>query len=87
MKKQFCLIFLFLVSAVHTSPQQLDFSQAAVTEPAELAKAMPQLARSVIALYRESDREKYLDNLFRLQLVAGDDRAGPKSTLRCNGQI
>ncbi|MDQ3820628.1 MAG: CocE/NonD family hydrolase [Acidobacteriota bacterium] len=29
-------------------------------------------AKSALAQYRESDREKYLDNLFRLQLVAGD---------------
>ncbi len=32
---------------------------------------MPELARAVIAVYRQDDRVGYLDNLFRLQLVAG----------------
>jgi putative CocE/NonD family hydrolase len=52
--------------------QQIEFNQDAATDPTELAKEMPRLAKSVLALYRESDREKYLDNLFRVQLVAGD---------------
>lgn len=33
--------------------------------------AMPALAREVIAVYREDDRQRYLGNLFRLQMVAG----------------
>ena len=32
---------------------------------------MPGLAGKVIAVYKENDRRKYLDNLFRLQIVAG----------------
>src|SRR6185369_11294981 len=32
----------------------------------------PKLAKQVIAVYKEDDRGKYLDNLFRLQLIAGD---------------
>lgn len=51
--------------------QQFDFPSAAVEDPAALSKAMPELAREVIAVYREDDRRKYLDNLFRLQIVAG----------------
>lgn len=33
--------------------------------------AMPALAREAMAAYREDDRQRYLGNLFRLQLVAG----------------
>ena len=34
-------------------------------------RAMPLLAREAIALYRDEDRGRYLDTLFRLQLAAG----------------
>ena len=34
-------------------------------------KAMPVLAREAMAAYREDDRQRYLGNLFRLQMVAG----------------
>lgn len=32
---------------------------------------MPDLARKVIASYQDADREKYLDTLFRLHMIAG----------------
>lgn len=60
-----------LVAAPCALAQQLDFPGAAVEDPAALSKAMPELARQVIAVYRDEDRRKFLDNLFRLQLVAG----------------
>jgi len=53
--------------------QDLNFPGSAVTDPAALSAAMPEFARQVMAAYKESDREKYLDNLFRLQIVAGQD--------------
>lgn len=34
-------------------------------------RAMPVLAREAMAAYREDDRQRYLGNLFRLQMVAG----------------
>jgi uncharacterized protein len=37
----------------------------------ELAKTMSGLAKSVMPLYKESDRDRYLSSLFRLQTVAG----------------
>ena len=52
--------------------QQIEFKRDAATDPTELAGEMPRLAKSALALYKESDRDTYLDNLFRLQLVAGD---------------
>ena len=71
MRKLFGLVVLSLSAAVCAPAQQLDFNQAATADPAALAKAMPALAGAVIAAYHDDDRVKYLDNLFRLQLVAG----------------
>jgi uncharacterized protein len=51
--------------------QDLPLPEEAVGDPVELSKAMPALARQVLAGYKEGDRDKYLDSLFRLQIVAG----------------
>src|SRR4051794_7488832 len=61
---------LFLL-AVPCAAQPFAFPAAAVEDPAALSKAMPGLVREVMAVYREDDRRTYLDNLFRLQIVAG----------------
>ena len=34
-------------------------------------RAMPELARDAIARYRDDDRARFLDTLFRLQIAAG----------------
>src|SRR3954463_12873590 len=60
-----------LLAAPRALAQQLDFPGASVEDPVALSKAMPELARQVIAVYRDDDRQKFLDNLFRLQMVAG----------------
>ncbi|HSS47351.1 MAG TPA: CocE/NonD family hydrolase, partial [Thermoanaerobaculia bacterium] len=60
-----------LLAVPWAAAQTFDFPGAAVDDPAALSKAMPELARAVIAVYREDDRPTYLDNLFRLQTVAG----------------
>lgn len=57
--------------AVPCTAQSFDFPGAAAEDPAALARSMPELARKVIAVYWEDDRRRYLDNLFRLQIVAG----------------
>lgn len=72
MIKLIALIWVGLGLVTQAQAQQIEFNQSAATDPAELAKEMPRLAKSALALYRESDRETYLDNAFRLQLVAGD---------------
>src|SRR5262252_5756336 len=51
--------------------QEFGLPEAALKDDAALARAMPDFARTVIALYREDDRERYLDTLFRLQIIAG----------------
>jgi hypothetical protein len=66
------MLFCTGLVATQASAQQLSFNRAAATDPAELARAMPALAKETIAKYREEDRRKYLDNLFRLQIIAGD---------------
>ncbi|HEY0511794.1 MAG TPA: CocE/NonD family hydrolase [Thermoanaerobaculia bacterium] len=62
-----CLCLLVLPAAA----QPFDFPAAAAGDPAALATAMPALAREVIAVYRNDDRRSYLDDLFRLRIVAG----------------
>src|SRR5215472_6912453 len=51
--------------------QEFQFPEAAAQSDSVFAQAMPKLARQVLAAYQEGDRETYLDNLFRLQMVAG----------------
>ena len=59
------------------------FSGIAFAQPREIAvpaglqgdgvdRAMPAFARDVIAAYRDEDRARHLDTLFRLQLAAGE---------------
>jgi putative CocE/NonD family hydrolase len=66
----YALIVCAFTAAAACAQPPLPFSKAAATDRAELAKMMPDLAREIIAKYHDQDREKYLDNLFRLQIVA-----------------
>src|SRR6476661_3624819 len=59
------------LTAVPCAAQSFNLSGATADDPAALARSMPELARKVIAVYWEDDRRRYLDNLFRLQIVAG----------------
>jgi putative CocE/NonD family hydrolase len=51
--------------------QLFDFPAAAGRDSAVLTAYMPHLAAEVLAVYHEGDRGRYLDNLFRIQSVAG----------------
>jgi predicted acyl esterase len=42
-----------------------------LTDSNALGKSMPRLAEQVLAAYRDDDRVRYLDNVFRLQIVTG----------------
>jgi|SRR5436305_1228847 len=81
MQKLLSLVLLCLGVAAPAPVQELDLPPAAVRDEATLAQAMPGLARQVMANYKEEDREKYLDNLFRLQMLAGQ-YAEANATLR-----
>ncbi len=65
------LICLSLMILPRARAQTLDFPAAAAEDPAVLSQALPGLARAAIDVYREDNRRKYLDNLFRLQIAAG----------------
>jgi uncharacterized protein len=65
------VVSLAWLMGMHCAAQEFDFGNAAVADPATLSKQLPELAKAVIAVYRDDDRAKYLDNLFRLQIVAG----------------
>jgi uncharacterized protein len=59
----------FVVSASLASAQELPFNSAAIGT--DTARAMSVLANQAIAAYKDANRVVYLDNLFRLQMVAG----------------
>jgi putative CocE/NonD family hydrolase len=59
------------LTAVPCAAQSFNFPGAAAGDPAALARSMPGLAREVIGIYWDDDRHRFLDNLFRLQIVAG----------------
>jgi putative CocE/NonD family hydrolase len=70
MREFLCLLSLCAVTVTQTASQELPFSKTAAANISELAKTMPGLAKQVLTKYQEQDREKYLDVLFRLQIVA-----------------
>jgi putative CocE/NonD family hydrolase len=60
---------LCVAGASSASAQQLPFSSAAVGS--DTAGVMSALAGRAIAIYKDDNRARYLDNLFRLQMAAG----------------
>jgi uncharacterized protein len=70
--------------AVRALAGPLEFPASATESPAAAANAMPILAAQSIGLYHDDDRPRYLDTLFRLQLVAGlyNDAAKTLAELR-----
>lgn len=56
----------------HASAQQFYFPKAAFADSLELSKAMPILARNVLADYEPGDNPRsYRNDVFRLQILAG----------------
>lgn len=52
-----------------------DLTPASTRDADAVIDSLPDLARQAIPLYREENRARYLNTLFRLQSVAGDHRA------------
>jgi uncharacterized protein len=76
------LTCLFLVTELFAiAAHALDLPASAAQDPAALTAAMPPLARAAIAEYKNDDRRVYLDTLFRLQMVAGNDEDAIKSLI------
>ncbi len=65
------VLLLSLLAAPAALAQEITVPAAAWTSDSALAAAMPGMAEQVMAVYREDDRDRYLDNRFRLQLVTG----------------
>jgi putative CocE/NonD family hydrolase len=70
-QKLFVLVLLSMGITTTAWPQELDLPEASVKDAAALEQTVQNLAKRVFAKYRERDQEKYLDNLFRLQIVEG----------------
>jgi uncharacterized protein len=71
---------LVLLFATSTWSQQLSLPAISPEDDAQLARELPGLAVQAIAIYSDADRDRYLRNLFRLQMVAGQ-YADAQSTL------
>jgi putative CocE/NonD family hydrolase len=77
-----CVIALLgLIVTPVASAQQLALSAVAAASPESLSAVMPGLAQQVLAVYGEADRDTYLDNLFRLHIVAGRYAEASKTLL------
>lgn len=85
--RQIGLLGIFLlcsIGAAH-SAQEFAFPREAATDGGSLSRAMPALARDLIASYHDEDRQVHLDNLFRLQLIAEQYEAALKSIAELRG--
>ncbi|HET9334284.1 MAG TPA: CocE/NonD family hydrolase [Gemmatimonadota bacterium] len=60
-----------LLGAPEVSAQSFPLTSAEVADSAALAGSMPRLAAEVLATYEDADRPRFLDNLFRLQILSG----------------
>jgi len=69
-----CLAVILILSAGPAWAQRFEFSLSG-SDDAALAKALPPLARQVAAAYTDPIQGRYLGNLFRVQVVAGDEAA------------
>ncbi|QNM97071.1 CocE/NonD family hydrolase [Chitinimonas koreensis] len=74
-----CLLALTLLLVPGAFAAPFALPAAALTDDIALGRAMPGLARQLGADYRDEDRERYLDTVFRLQTVAGDHAAAIES--------
>jgi uncharacterized protein len=68
-------LLVCVLSAMCARAQELPFPRAAATDDAQLAAALPGLAKLALASYRNENRDVYLNAVFRMQLVAGDAAA------------
>lgn len=68
-------LLVCLLAAMCVQAQELAFPRAAATDDAQLAAALPALAKQALASYRNENNDVYLSAVFRMQLVAGDAAA------------
>lgn len=70
-KLLFVLFFAFSFLLLHA--QKVYFPATWVKDSVTMDKALPALAAQVAVLYNEPDKRTYFENLFRVQMVAGDN--------------
>ncbi len=67
------MALLCLIITNYCIGQQANFSKPTATDSITLAKQIPLLATEVLSKYKDQgDQKNYLDDLFRLQVLAGD---------------
>lgn len=72
MNRKFCMALLCLIVSTITRAQNVYFAKINLVDSNAVAKQMPALAKEVIDKYKSPGNKKsYLDNLFKLQMVAG----------------
>ncbi len=71
MRRWLCLLAVSLPLGGRADAQELSLPETAVRSVTALSLSLPDLARQALAVYRDDDRERYLDNMFRLQILAG----------------
>jgi putative CocE/NonD family hydrolase len=74
-----CCGCVLLLSARTVAAQAYPLSSADIADSAALSRSMPRLAAEVLLTYRDGDRARFLDNLFRLQLLTGKYREAAAS--------
>lgn len=65
---------LLVVCPAAVQAQTFHLTSADVADSASMATSMPRLAAEVLAMYRDTAADRYLDNLVRLQLLTGNYR-------------
>lgn len=78
------VVALLLLTVSSASAQQFALSSADLADSAALATSSRRLAGEVMASYRDPDRSRYLDNVFRLQILLGrfDEASASLAELR-----
>jgi putative CocE/NonD family hydrolase len=72
MNRKLCIALLCLIFTTICKAQQVYFPKINTAESPAITNQMPVLASEVIGKYHQSaDKKVYLDNLFKLQIVAG----------------
>ncbi len=59
------------LTAHDLAAQTFRLSAADIADSAALSRSVPRLAAEVLAQYRDSNRARFLDNVFRLQMLTG----------------
>ena len=70
----FMLVLLSLLCAPGAQAQTFPLSRADVADSSALSRSMPRLAAEVLAVYRDSTRPRFLDNVARLRILTGEYR-------------